>query len=53
MVAVDGVGVWVVLFEGSGYAGTPGALGVAGIWWGELDLGEGDRNKWLEEFTYV
>ena len=37
MVAVDGVGVWVLLFEGFGYAGAPGALGVAGIWGGELD----------------
>ncbi len=27
--AVDGVGVGVVLFEGFGYAGAPGALGVA------------------------
>lgn len=27
--AVDGVGVGVLLFEGFGYAGTPGALGVA------------------------
>ena len=27
--AVDVVGVRVVLFEGFGYAGTPGALGVA------------------------
>ena len=43
MVAVDGVGVWVLLFEGFGYAGTPGALGVACVWGGVLDFEEDER----------
>ena len=33
MLAVDFVGVRVFFFECLGYAGAPGALGVACIWW--------------------
>ena len=47
MVAVDGVGVRVVLLEGFGDAGAPGALGVACVWGGGLDfvVGGGRRGR--------